>query len=169
MTLNIPLCLRLRVVGGRLLPVIVSRLTNYLIKLITIIIVTGLLKTAPRVVYSLTPGSIAAPVTVRISGTAKKVPSLATTIIIMINLFKTIFNFGMLQMNRIKDPVTRNLSVNATARTMNASATVRVDKGCKTCTDLKLALGKVVATVFAPAVLELLNIVWRGDYCLYCV
>lgn len=171
-----PLCLRLHVVGGRLVPVLVSRLTNYIIKLISIAVVTGLVKTSPRIVVSLTPGSIAAPVTVRMSGTMKKVPSLATTIIVIIKLFKTVYKFGLLRMKHMTDPVTRKLSVKATDRTINASHTVRIDNGCNTCTDLKLALGKVLATLLSPAVLRVLKLCWSftfmqgrlGSQLVYC-
>lgn len=164
MTLKIPLCLRLRAVGGRLLPVVLSRLTNYVMNIVSIMLVTGLVKTSRRIVLSLTPGSIAAPVTVRMAGALNKVPSLATTMIIYINLLNTMLNFGAVGVVRMNDPVTRKLSVNATTRTINASATVSVDDGCNTCTDLNLALGNVFATLLAPAVLQLLKVLWRGDF-----
>lgn len=78
------------------------------------------------------------------------------------NLLKKVLNFGAVGLARVNDPVTRNLSLKTTTRTMKASATVSVDHGCNTFTDLNLALGNVFATLLAPAVLQLLKLLWRG-------
>lgn len=159
--LTIPLCRRVRLLGGGLGTMVVKVISNILTDLIDILVLTGLFDLDRRRCMALLPGSVAATVKVNISRRLKNVIAVAITIVVVANILKGVVTRAIVGLTHVRRPVTGNLTLKASTRTVNATGTVRLNRVRNTVDDLTVTITNLLAIMNTSIFTRFVWGVWR--------
>lgn len=124
---------------------VVKVISNILTDLIDILVLTGLFDLDRRRCMALLPGSVAATVKVNISRRLKNVIAVAITIVVVANILKGVVTRAIVGLTHVRRPVTGNLTLKASTRTVNATGTVRLKRVRNTVDDLTVTITNLLA------------------------
>lgn len=145
--LTIPLCRRMRLLGGGCHTILVNVLSNILTDLYSMLLLTLIFRFSRTTCIAFLPGSVAATVNVNISRRLNNRISMAIIIVVVANIVNGVFTRGFLGLLYVGRPVTGNVTVNYSTRTLNATGTVRVNAVRNTVDDLSVIIYNIVAMV----------------------
>lgn len=75
--------------------------------------------------------------------------AVAITIVVIAKIVKGVFTRGVYGLFRVDSPITGNIKVKSTSRTVKASGTVRVKRVRKTVDDLSVTISNLVAIIMS--------------------
>lgn len=155
--LGVPLYLQLKQIKKQLLPILLSQLAGCVVGVISVVAIAHILGASPETVLSLAPKSVTTPIAMEVSGAIGGIPSLTAAVVVCVGLFGAIFGFKVLELLKVKHPISQGLSMGTASHAVGTSTAMDVSGKYGTYAGLGLTLNGILTAILTPTILDLLG------------
>lgn len=152
--LGVPLYLQLKVIRKQWLPILLSQLVGCVSGIVSVVFVARWLGASESVVISLAPKSVTTPIAMEVCAAQGGIPSLTAAIVVSVGLFGAVCGFRVLQLGRIKSPMSQGLSMGTASHAVGTSRAM--EKGVKhgAFAGVGLILNGLLTAILTPIILS---------------
>jgi predicted murein hydrolase (TIGR00659 family) len=155
--LGFPLYLYWDTIRKQALPILVSLLVGSVVGLFSVVLLSKALGLPKDLILSLAPKSVTSAIAIEISRMLGGIPSLAAGIAILVGLFGAMLGYPILQLFRIKNPVSQALSIGNASHGIGTSRSVEIGQRFGAMSTIGLIVNAVLTSLLAPWVIGLLE------------
>lgn len=151
--LGVPLYMQLKVIRRQWLPILLSQLAGCVAGIVSVVLVARWLGASESVVVSLAPKSVTTPIAMEVCAAQGGIPSLTAAIVVSVGLFGAVCGFRVLQLGRIKSPMSQGLSMGAASHAVGTSRAMEVGPKHGAFAGVGLILNGLLTAILTPIVL----------------
>lgn len=152
--LGVPLYLQLKVIRKQWLPILLSQLVGCVAGIVSVVLVARWLGASESVVISLAPKSVTTPIAMEVCAAQGGIPSLTAAIVVSVGLFGAVCGFRVLQLGRIKSPMSQGLSMGTASHAVGTSRAMEEGPKQGAFAGVGLILNGLLTAILTPIILS---------------
>lgn len=159
--LGVPLYLQLEKIKKQTFQIIVSQLAGCVAGIVSVVVIAKWMGAPTEVILSLAPKSVTTPIAIEVSRAVGGIPPLTASVVIVVGIFGSVFGYAIMQMARVKNPISQGLSMGTAAHAVGTSKSMQISPTFGAFSSLGLILNGIFTAVLAPYILQLLRLWMR--------
>jgi putative effector of murein hydrolase len=123
-----------------------------------VVLIAKLLGAPREVILSLAPKSVTTPIAMEVSRAVGGIPPLTASVVIVVGIFGSIFGYAIMQLARVKNPVSQGLSMGTAAHAVGTSKSMQISPTFGAFSSLGLIMNGIFTAILAPYILQIICI-----------
>jgi predicted murein hydrolase (TIGR00659 family) len=157
--LGVPLYLQLSKIKKQVIPIVISQLVGSIVGIITGVLIAKWLGASNEVIISIAPKSVTTPLAIDISSSIGGIPSLTASMVVMVGIFGSVAGFKILQIFRVKNPMSRSLSMGTAGHGLGTAQAMAISQRFGAYSSMGLILNGLFTAIFTPIILAMLGFI----------
>ena len=155
--LGVPLYMQLQTIKKQIVPIMVSTFVGCFVGIASAVLTAKMLGASDEIALSLAPKSVTTPIAMEVSESIGGIPSLTAAVVVIVGIFGAIFGFKILEIGKIKNPISQGLSMGTASHAVGTSKAMEVSPHYGAFSSLGLILNGIMTAILAPIVLKLMG------------
>lgn len=155
--LGVPLYLQLKQIKKQFLPILLSQLAGCIVGIVSVVLIAHLLGASKETILSLAPKSVTTPIAMEVSKAVGGIPALTAAVVVCVGLFGGVAGFKVMQLMKVRHPISQGLSIGAAAHALGASTAMNISSKYGAYASLGLILNGILTAILTPGILKLLG------------
>tara|TARA_R110001583_G_scaffold6249_3_gene32208 strand:+ start:4223 stop:4918 length:696 start_codon:yes stop_codon:yes gene_type:complete len=157
--LGVPLYLQINKIKKQVIPIVISQLVGAVVGIISGVFIAKWLGASDAVIISITPKSVTTPLAIDISTSIGGIPSLTTSMVVMVGIFGSVAGFKILQLFKVKNPMSKSLSMGTASHGLGTAQAMAISQRFGAYSSMGLILNGLFTALFTPIILALLGFI----------
>ena len=153
--MGVPLYHQLEKIKKQTVAIVVSQAVGCIVSIVSVVTIAKLMGASKDVVLSLAPKSVTTPIAIEVSNSIGGIPALTASIVIFVGIFGSVFGYAIMNLTRVKNPVSQGLSMGTAAHAIGTSRSIEISPRFGAFSSLGLIMNGVLTAILAPYVVQL--------------
>lgn len=156
--LGVPLYQQLEKIRKQTFQILVSQLVGCIVGVVSVVLIAKMLGAPRSVILSLAPKSVTTPIAIEVSRAVGGIPPLTASVVIVVGIFGSIFGYAIMQLARVKNPVSQGLSMGTAAHAVGTSKSMQISPTFGAFSSLGLIMNGIFTAILAPYIIQVMSI-----------
>lgn len=156
--LGVPLYQQLEKIRKQTFQILVSQLVGCVVGVVSVVLIAKMLGAPRSVILSLAPKSVTTPIAIEVSRAVGGIPPLTASVVIVVGIFGSIFGYAIMQLARVKNPVSQGLSMGTAAHAVGTSKSMQISPTFGAFSSLGLIMNGIFTAILAPYIIQVMSI-----------